>query len=46
MWYDKHLGPESLLRMIFPIARNYLVFAASVALMHYKGQLLALPPPV
>lgn len=46
VWYDKHLGPESLLRMIFPIARNYLVFAASVALMHYKGQLLALPPPV
>lgn len=44
--YDKYLGPNSLARQVFPIARNYLTFAVAVYFMHTKGQLLALPAPV
>jgi hypothetical protein len=45
-WYDQYFGPQSLVRQVFPIARNYVTFAVAVYLMHYKGQLLALPAPV
>ena len=45
-WYDRMLGPQSFLRQTFPIAKNYVVFFGAVAIFHWKGQLLALPPPV
>jgi len=44
--YNKYFGPHSFLRMYFPVARNYVAFVGLVAAMHFKGQLLALPPPV
>jgi hypothetical protein len=44
--YEKYLGPNSLVRQVFPVARNYLTFALAVYVMHTKGQLLALPAPV
>lgn len=45
-WYRNTLGPDSLLRAVFPIAKNYILFFGGVALMHFQGQQLALPPPV
>jgi hypothetical protein len=45
-WYDRMLGPQSFLRQTFPIAKNYIVFFGAIAMFHWKGQLLALPPPV
>lgn len=44
--YNKTIGPNSLLRVIFPVAKNYVIFFGAAALMHFKGQELALPPPV
>lgn len=45
-WYKKTLGPDSLVRQLFPIFKNYFIFFGAVALMHFQGQQLALPPPV
>ncbi len=45
-WYEKTIGPKSLLRQVYPIAKNYVLFFAGVVLMHYQGHQLALPPPV
>eukprot|EP00557_Chaetoceros_sp_GSL56_P009491 CAMPEP_0176490102 /NCGR_PEP_ID=MMETSP0200_2-20121128/7683_1 /TAXON_ID=947934 /ORGANISM="Chaetoceros sp., Strain GSL56" /LENGTH=421 /DNA_ID=CAMNT_0017887369 /DNA_START=60 /DNA_END=1325 /DNA_ORIENTATION=- len=45
-WYRNTLGPDSLLRNVFPIVKNYILFFGGVALMHFQGQQLALPPPV
>jgi hypothetical protein len=45
-WYQNTLGPQSMLRVIVPAAKNYIIFFAAVILFHYKGQELALPPPV
>jgi hypothetical protein len=45
-WYNRTLGPDSLLRRTFPIAKNYLIFFGAVGLFHFRGQHLALPPPV
>lgn len=45
-WYNKTLGPNSFARNAFPIAKNYILFFGGVALMHFQGQQLALPPPV
>jgi len=45
-WYDRFLGPQSMCRMLFPIAKNYIVFFGAVSLMHFKGHELALPAPV
>jgi hypothetical protein len=45
-WYEKTLGPESLTRQLFPIFKNYFLFFGAVAIMHFQGQQLALPPPV
>jgi hypothetical protein len=44
--YDRYLGPNSVARRIFPIAKNYIIFAGVCTFFHFKGQLLALPPPV
>lgn len=44
--YNKTIGPSSLLRTVFPVAKNYIIFFGAVTLMHFKGQELALPPPV
>ena len=45
-WYNKTIGPNSLVRRVFPVAKNYIIFFGGVALMHFQGQQLALPPPV
>lgn len=45
-WYNRTLGPDSLLRRSFPVAKNYLIFFGAVGLFHFRGQHLALPPPV
>lgn len=45
-WYEKTIGPKSLLRQVYPIAKNYVLFFAGIFLMHYQGHQLALPPPV
>jgi hypothetical protein len=44
--YRKWLGPQSMARAIFPIAKNYLIFMTAVTLMHFKGDVLALPAPM
>lgn len=45
-WYDKNLGPNSLLRQMLPVAKNYIIFFGAVVFFHYQGQQFALPPPV
>lgn len=45
-WYEKTLGPNSLFRKVYPIAKNYVLFFGGVLLMHFQGHQLALPPPV
>ncbi|KAL7464289.1 hypothetical protein ACHAXS_004626 [Conticribra weissflogii] len=45
-WYDKTVGPSSLLWVIGPVAKNYVIFLGISLFFHYKGDLLALPPPV
>lgn len=35
-----------IVRGVFPIAKNYILFFSGVAIMHFQGQQLALPPPV
>lgn len=46
-WYDKNLGPQSLLRAsIIPFAKNYVIFFGTIAFCHWKGHELALPAPV
>jgi hypothetical protein len=45
-WYEKTVGPDSLLRQLFPIFKNYILFFGAVALMHFQGQQLALPAPL
>jgi hypothetical protein len=45
-WYNRTLGPDSLLRKLFPVAKNYVLFFGIVGVFHFKGQALALPPPV
>lgn len=45
-WYNMTIGPNSLVRRVFPVAKNYIIFFGGVALMHFQGQQLALPPPV
>jgi hypothetical protein len=45
-WYDKTIGPKSMLWVIGPIATNYVLFVGVTLFLHYKGDLLALPPPV
>uniref|UniRef100_A0A7S3KWF6 Uncharacterized protein n=1 Tax=Amphora coffeiformis TaxID=265554 RepID=A0A7S3KWF6_9STRA len=44
--WDAYLGPKSFVRQAFPIAKNYVIFFAAMAIFHYKGDMLSLPPPV
>jgi hypothetical protein len=44
--YEKTIGPQSMIRIIFPVAKNYIIFFGAVILFHFRGQELALPPPV
>jgi len=44
--YNRSIGPDSMFRKVFPVAKNYLLFFGAVALFHFKGHELALPPPV
>lgn len=47
--YERTIGPNSILRKglgVAIVARNYLIFFGAVTVFHFKGQMLALPPPV
>jgi hypothetical protein len=47
--YERTIGPDSVFRKglgVAIIARNYIMFFGAVTLFHFKGQMLALPPPV
>lgn len=47
--YDRTLGPNSPLRAGAFVAfglKDFFIFFGSVAFFHFKGQLLAIPPPV
>jgi hypothetical protein len=47
--YDKTIGPNSLLRQgafLGFALKDYFVFFGAVTFFHFKGQLLAIPPPV
>lgn len=45
-WYNKTIGPQSMLWVFGPIAKNYVIFAGVSLFIHWKGDLLALPPPL
>jgi hypothetical protein len=45
-WYNRTLGPQSFLRQVMPIAKNYVIFFGAIAIFHFKGQEMALPAPV
>lgn len=45
-WYNKTIGTDSMVWVVGPIAKNYVIFFAVSAFLHTKGDLLALPPPV
>jgi len=45
-FYEKVLGPQSLVRAIFPVVKNYIIFFGCAAFIQFKGHMLALPPPV
>ena len=44
--YQRTIGPNSIARILFPLAKNYIIFFGAVTLMHFRGQELALPPPI
>eukprot|EP00339_Tiarina_fusa_P022933 CAMPEP_0117030862 /NCGR_PEP_ID=MMETSP0472-20121206/22243_1 /TAXON_ID=693140 ORGANISM="Tiarina fusus, Strain LIS" /NCGR_SAMPLE_ID=MMETSP0472 /ASSEMBLY_ACC=CAM_ASM_000603 /LENGTH=360 /DNA_ID=CAMNT_0004739057 /DNA_START=112 /DNA_END=1194 /DNA_ORIENTATION=- len=46
--YERTIGPNSMLMKAYGItlaAKNFLIFFGAVGFFHFKGQLLALPPP-
>lgn len=45
-WYGNILGPQSMLWVLGPVTKNYIIFAGVSLFFHYRGDLLALPPPV
>jgi len=45
-WYNKTIGPQSMLWVVGPIAKNYVIFAGVSLFIHWKGDLLALPAPL
>ena len=44
--YQRTIGPNSIARKNFPLAKNYTIFFGAVTLMHFRGQELAPPPPI
>ena len=44
--YQRTIGPKYIARKLFPLAKNYTIFFGAVTLMHFRGQELALPPPI
>ena len=45
-WYNKTIGPQSMLWVVGPITKNYIIFAGVSLFIHWKGDLLALPAPL
>ena len=48
-FYDRALGPESMARrgaMLGFALKDFFIFFGAVTFFHFKGQLLAIPPPV
>lgn len=47
--YERTFGPNSLLRKgwgVIHMGKNYIIFFGAISFFHFKGQMLALPPPV
>jgi hypothetical protein len=47
--YERTLGPASMLRKGWGavcFGKNYFIFFGAISFFHFKGQMLALPPPV
>ena len=44
--YQRTIGPKSIARKLFPLAKNYIIFFGAVTLMYFRVQDLALPPPI
>lgn len=45
---DRVIGPNSLLMKswrVVSIGKNYFIFLGAISFFHFKGQMLALPPP-
>lgn len=45
-WYEKSIGPNAMLWVVGPVAKNYVLFVGLSLFIHFKGDLLALPAPV
>ena len=48
-FYDRALSPESMVRrgaMIGFALKDFFIFFGAITFFHFKGQLLAIPPPV
>eukprot|EP00978_Attheya_sp_CCMP212_P004737 scaffold10372_cov44-Attheya_sp.AAC.1 len=44
--YERTVGPSSVLMTVGPKAKNYIIFFGAVVFFQFKGDVLALPPPV
>ena len=44
--YQRTIGPNSIARKLFPLGNNYIIFFGVVTIMHFRGQELAIPPPI
>lgn len=48
-WYTRVTGPDSILMktaFFAIVTKDFLIFFGAVGFMHYRGNVLALPPPV
>ena len=46
LWYERNLGPASIVGQLVPMAKNYVLFFGFIAIAHYRGHSIALPAPV
>jgi hypothetical protein len=46
VFYEQYLGPQSMIQVVTPVVKNYVIFFVAVGWMHYRGQALGLPKPV
>ena len=44
--YEKTIGPNSMLQVVWPNAKNVVLFVGVVGAMHFFGDELALPSPI
>ena len=44
--YQSTIGPNNIASKLFPLAKNFIIFFGAVTLIHFRGQELALLPPI